>query len=376
MILGIDEVGRGPWAGPLTVGAVVLKNSNQDIWQELNDSKKLTVAKRESLNKIVLENAVMTGLGWVKAEELDAVGMSKALKLAVYRAIYNMFLSKDVQDPDTAIANNADSPQNFNFAKFQDSNVIKNKDDFNRCLKKYQQDLPFSKIIIDGTVNFLQGTPLEKMVSVLPKADGKIKEVSAASIIAKVARDSYMVKLAEKYPEYGFEKHVGYGTKFHKEALEKYGPCPEHRKTFKPISKMINNNSTSSIVVTSEPKVTTTVIGRKAETVTINYLKIKGHTILARNYRTKYYEIDIISATKEHIYFTEVKYRKDKKHGNPLESINQKKKKQMAFAAKSFMKYLSKKLKREQDSLPSPILAAASVCGLDFCLEKWFTIDS
>ena len=137
-ILGIDEVGRGPWAGPLVIGAVVLKpryDENENLveseqWQDaLTDSKKLTVRKREKLSPIILENAVATGLGWVSARKLDEIGLSRALKLATRRAVSNI--------PREA----------------------------------------FSEIIIDGTQNFLEGTDLEKLVSVLPKADLKIKEV-------------------------------------------------------------------------------------------------------------------------------------------------------------------------------------------------------
>lgn len=191
-ILGIDEVGRGPWAGPLVIGAVILLDEKPEWVAELNDSKKLTAKKREKLNEIILKEAPATGLGWVTSAELDQLGLSEALKLAARRAV------EEVQ----------------------------------------KKKVPFTEIIIDGTINFLQGTKLENYVSVLPKADFLIKEVSAASIIAKVARDNYMTNLAEKYPQYGFEKHVGYGTAAHKKALEEFGPCPEHRFSFKPVAQL------------------------------------------------------------------------------------------------------------------------------------------
>ncbi len=345
MILGIDEVGRGPWAGPLVIGAVVLKNPQDKIWSELNDSKKLTAKKRELQNTIILENAKATGLGWVKATEINKIGLSEALKLATMRAICNAINAKTPNDA-----------ADFNI-------IIKTTNNF-----------PFTKIIIDGTVNFLKNTPLENITTILPKADSKIKEVSAASIIAKVARDNYMIKLAKKYPEYGFENHVGYGTAKHKAALEKYGPCPEHRTSFKPVVALIDVENHS--LTPSPQRPNSTKIGHKAETIVYNYLKSKGHTILARNHKTKFYEIDIISATKDHIYFTEVKYRKNVSHGQPLEAITNEKKKQMTFAAESFMKLLSKKLNRKQSDLPSPILAAASVSGNNFHLDEWLVLDS
>lgn len=325
MILGIDEVGRGPWAGPLVIGAVILPpyfdaNENplkDQSWQfALADSKKLSAKKREALSAEILEKAIFTGLGWVSAAEIDQIGLSESLKLATRRAIENLPLDS------------------------------------------------FSEIIIDGTVNFLKDTPLENKVSVLPKADAKIREVSAASIIAKVARDRYMIELAEKYPGYGFEKHVGYGTATHRAALESLGPCPEHRTSFRPVKK-------ENLTKKESP---TTKKGSRAEDIVAAYLKSRGHKILARNYKTKFYEIDIISADQNHIYFTEVKYRQSDHSGSPLEAIDQKKQKQISFAAESFMKYLSKNLKKSLKDLPSPVLCAASVKGPDFTFDKWLEI--
>ena len=324
-ILGIDEVGRGPWAGPLVIGAVVLPEGLKFEWVDLlADSKKLTEKKREKLSSEILskearEAGVLTGLGWVPAEELDEIGLGNALKLAARRAVGNLLETSDGKSAS------------------------------------------FSEIIIDGTQNFLVGTEYESLVSVLPKADAKIREVSAASIIAKVARDNYMKDLATKYPEYGFEKHVGYGTAAHKAALEKFGPCPEHRRSFRPVAEIEG--------------ITTKHIGDRAEAIVADYLKSQGHKILARNYKTKYYEIDIVSATKDTIYFTEVKYRKNAAHGDPLECIDQKKQKQMAFAAECFTQNLAQKLGRNIDTLPKRKLAAASVSGAKYQLEKWFGID-
>ena len=159
-ILGIDEVGRGPWAGPLVIGAVILpkdENGNYPDWVEpLTDSKKLSEKKREAYSKIILEHASATGLGWVNAKEIDQLGLSESLKLATRRAV------EEVQ----------------------------------------KQKVPFTEIIIDGTVNFLKNTKLENYVTTLKKGDLLIKEISAASIIAKVARDDYMKELANKYPNY------------------------------------------------------------------------------------------------------------------------------------------------------------------------------
>ena len=202
MILGIDEVGRGPYAGPLVIGACILPDAEKIEeepekyhWiSELTDSKKLTAKRREALYTKIKEGVVATATGWVSANEIDEIGLSESLRLACRRAV------KQIQETR----------------------------------------IPFSEIIIDGTMNFLSGTPLEKYVSTLTKGDLLIKEISAASILAKVERDRYMTELAEKYPEYGFEKHVGYGTAAHQKAMEEFGLMPEHRRSFRPVREIMS----------------------------------------------------------------------------------------------------------------------------------------
>ena len=317
-ILGIDEVGRGPWAGPLVVGAVILPDNRPSWIDELTDSKKLTTKKRESLSEIILEEAPATGLGWVSSKEIDEVGLSAALKLATRRAVH----------------------------------IIQ------------QTTTPFNEIIIDGTVNFLQDTMLAKNVTVLKKADYLIKEVSAASIIAKVARDHYMYELAKRYPEYGFDKHVGYGTAFHKKAIETFGVCVEHRMSFKPIASLSNTTKNGS-----NNRMDTKSIGNHAEKVVADYLVSRGHRIIARNNKTKYYEIDIISTYKNKLFFTEVKYRKTSTHGTPLEAITPEKLKQMTFAANSFLRF------HPEYNNYQPTLAAAAVSGDNYKIQYWSAIQ-
>ena len=306
-ILGIDEVGRGPLAGPLVVGAVILPNDEREWFADLKDSKKLTAKKREKLSELILRESA-TGLGWVPAAELDQIGIGEALKLATKRAV------KSVQALHT----------------------------------------PFSQIIIDGKVNFLSHTPLEKFTSTCIKGDAKIKEISAASIIAKVARDHYMIELASKFPEYGFDKHVGYGTKAHVEAIYQYGLTEEHRKSFEPCKSL------SGFTASTASHKDTTTIGQKAEQLVANYLEVNGHKIIARNHKTFFYEIDIISTKDNYIYFTEVKYRKSNLHGNGLDAITPEKHRQMQFATESYIKYIT----TDRDlSHKNPLLAVASVSG-------------
>lgn len=308
-ILGIDEVGRGPWAGPLVVGAVVLKEKIEG----LTDSKKLTPKKREELDKKIRASRAAVGLGWVGSSELDEIGLSESLKKATRAAVEKI-------------------------------------------------KTPYHEIIIDGTVNFLSGTAKEKYVTVLPKADLLISEVSAASIVAKVARDTYMKNLAKTYPNHAFENHVGYGTAAHLKAIKAFGLTPEHRRSFKPIQEL-SEHEAKKVNLGS-----TKAIGDKAENKIAEYLENKGHKILARNWKKSQCEIDIVSFYDEKCYFTEVKYRKSASRGTPLEMITKRKLTKMAFAAKVYAKFNNLK---NQDL----ILAAASVEGETYEIKDWFPIS-
>ena len=132
-----------------------------------------------------------------------------------------------------------------------------------------------------------------------------------------------MIKLAERFPNYGFEKHVGYGTAAHREALEKYGPCEEHRHSFKPIAELSNNIKS----------------GHEGEEIASKYLITLGHTIIERNWKTKWCEIDIISEKDGVLFFSEVKNRKS---NNGLDAITPAKQKQMRFAAELYLKNTDK----------------------------------
>jgi ribonuclease HII len=187
MILGIDEVGRGSWAGPLVVGAVVL---GDETIEGLTDSKKLSKKRREQLDIEIRAKAKGIGLGWVEPAEIDQIGLSKALKLASKRAVE-------------------------------------------------QIKTPYNEIIIDGTVNFLEGTNKEKYVTTIIQADLLVPSVSAASIVAKVARDNFMALQDDIYEGYEFKSHVGYGTSAHSKALDKNGITKLHRLSFAPIKKLV-----------------------------------------------------------------------------------------------------------------------------------------
>ena len=331
MILGIDEVGRGPYAGPLVIGACILgdwQNSENAEWiKKLTDSKKLSAKRREELYVLIKEKALATATGWVSSTEIDEVGLSKALRLATRRAVEQIQKTK----------------------------------------------VPFSEIIIDGTMNFLVGTKLEKYVSTLKKGDFLVKEISAASILAKVERDKYMAELDAVYPGYGFGKHVGYGTAAHQKAMEEFGLTPEHRRSFRPVREIAENKITTKQLgdqggqmITN--KITSKQLGDRGEQVVVDYLETSGHEIVARNYKTKLFEVDIISKKDKALYFTEVKYRGGSDFGAGLDFIDKKKQQKMHLAVAGFL------ATHPEYADFTPILAVAAV-GKDFKLEEWFELD-
>lgn len=189
MIVGVDEVGRGCLAGPVTAGAVVL---NKKI-PGLRDSKLLSRAQRESMNSKIRAHALGLGVGWASVQEINILGMTEAVRLAMYRAV---------------------------------EELLKN------CDKAEQ-------IIIDGNYNYFATHPLKGISRAIIKADQTIPAVSAASVVAKVARDAYMIKLAQEYPQFGFERHVGYATRAHCAALQTYGITDVHRVNFRQVKERV-----------------------------------------------------------------------------------------------------------------------------------------
>ncbi len=188
-MIGIDEVGRGCWAGPLLVVAATAKTT---LPVGLKDSKVLSKKNREKLYQILIESCKF-GEGWVQPIEIDSLGLTEAMKLGVKRALTHLY-----------------------------------KDSL------YTVD---SAIIIDGIINYC-GEEFTN-VQCIAKADAEFPIVSAASIYAKVLRDHKMTELAAENPGYGFEKHVGYGTKMHLERLKELGISPIHRLSYKPVAVFV-----------------------------------------------------------------------------------------------------------------------------------------
>ena len=177
LICGVDEAGRGPLAGPVCAAAVILPRGL--VIEGLNDSKKLTEKKREALFDPICEQAVSFGVAFASVEEIEELNILAATFLAMNRAIEQL-------SPVPELA------------------------------------------LIDG--NRSTGIPFPNRCVV--KGDAKCADIAAASVLAKVTRDRYMMKMAEQYPQYHFEQHKGYGTKLHYDALLQYGPSPIHRMSF------------------------------------------------------------------------------------------------------------------------------------------------
>ena len=177
VICGVDEAGRGPLAGPVFAAAVILPEGH--IIEGVNDSKKLSEKKRDLLFDKIIDECVCYSIGTASEREIDEINILQATFLAMKRAVDGLEIK-----PDLAL--------------------------------------------VDGN----QIPPVNADVLTIVKGDGKSASIAAASIIAKVSRDRYMIELAKQYPQYEFERHQGYGTKLHYEKIAEHGICEAHRKTF------------------------------------------------------------------------------------------------------------------------------------------------
>ena len=204
VVVGIDEVGRGPLAGPVVACAAVLKAP--DVMPALNDSKKLPRKKREAMYQDVQDACECFAVASASVEEIDSMNILEADFLAMRRALQALGMS--------GIKESAPEIPIFKKGKLPASSKV--------------------LIAVDGNLK-IHGIPEEMQLPVV-KGDGRIASISAASILAKVFRDRYMDDLEKKFPGYGFDKHAGYGTKKHLDAIRRQGYTPEHRKSFHPKS--------------------------------------------------------------------------------------------------------------------------------------------
>ncbi|MBN1562220.1 MAG: ribonuclease HII [Anaerolineae bacterium] len=185
LIAGLDEAGRGAWAGPVAAGAVILPLDRDDLIQVLDgvtDSKRLSANRRAALYPVITETALAWGVGFASNTEIDEIGIVPATRLAMRRALDQLSVK-----PAALLTDSMHFPE----AK-----------------------LPYTSLI---------------------KGDQKSLSIAAASILAKVSRDHFMIELDEPFPAYKFGQHKGYGTELHRLALREHGPCVMHRQTFAPV---------------------------------------------------------------------------------------------------------------------------------------------
>ena len=267
-VCGIDEAGRGPLAGPVFAASVVLP-FGIDI-PYLNDSKKLSEKLREKLFDEIIEAATDYGIGSADNTEIDGLNILKATFLAMNRAVDA--LSKS---PDIAL-------------------IDGNRDPFVKCR---------SQLITGG--------------------DGKSASIAAASILAKVSRDRHMLELAERYPQYAFEKHKGYGTKLHYEKLIEFGPSDVHRSSF--LKKLRKEKG--------EGRVDSRMRGKIGEAHALEYLKNLNYSTVAKAFRSPFGEIDLIVENSEYVVFVEVKMRKNDRFAAAREHVGKEKQRKLTATA-------------------------------------------
>ena len=278
LIAGIDEVGRGPLAGPVFAAAVILDpNADAPCYADLRDSKTLTALQRERIARSITDVAVSIGIGAAEHWEIDALGIVKATSTAMARAVANLS-----PRPHFLLIDAVPLPE---------------------------PQLPFRAII---------------------KADAQCCSVAAASIVAKVARDQLMVQEDSAHPGYGFARHKGYATREHLERLRHLGPSPIHRRSFSPVRSLVEPAATAM------PPLRQTR-GRIGERVAAAFLQERGYRLLDRNFRSPWGEIDLVAEEQETLVFIEVRARRNDRMGSPLESITRAKQRKLVLTAQEYL---------------------------------------
>ncbi len=279
LIAGIDEVGRGPLAGPVVAAAVILDPTSPTDWyKELNDSKALSAAQRDRLAPLIQDAAVSSGTGSASPEEIDSVGIIRATRAAMTRAVAGLTLRPDY-------------------------------------------------LLIDAVPLADPGISFRAIIH----GDATCRSIAAASIVAKVHRDRLMVQEDARYQGYGFARHKGYPTPEHLERLSQLGPCPIHRRSFAPVSALLQQPTlaTSSLAHLSK--------GRAGEEAAAVHLRSQGYLVVERNFRCPWGEIDIVAQQGETVVFVEVKARRHDRLGTALESVTSRKQQHLVLTAQEYL---------------------------------------
>lgn len=276
LLCGVDEAGRGPLAGPVVAAAVILPPDCR--FDGLDDSKKLSEKTRERLFGEIVERALCYRIEAVEHDVIDEINILQATLLAMARALAKLPLKPDV-------------------------------------------------VLVDGN-------QLPKLPSLTPgrkvvKGDGKSASIAAASVLAKVTRDRTMKELALTYPGYGFEKHKGYPTKAHYEAIFELGVSPVHRRSFLKTLQAKKNRPPHS--PTKEQQ-----LGAFGERAALSYLLEQGYALLEHNYRLPCGEIDLIVEKDGVIAFVEVKARTGSSYGRPIDAVDARKQQRIIRAAAQY----------------------------------------
>ena len=320
-VAGVDEVGRGCLAGPVVAAAVILPPQVGIL--ALDDSKKLKPEKREELLQEIVEKAAAVGLGQVEAEEIDRINILQASLKAMRLALAQLRFK-----PQQVLVDGDRTPQS-----------------------------PFPEMAVaDG--------------------DARSQSIAAASVVAKVYRDRLMLERERQYPQYGFGRHKGYGTHQHLYALQQHGLCPLHRRSFRPVARLVDKRRSSEFVIfrkrlensrshgeleRSGRRIRSVRdqlsvqelqdlrriykvrlrdlddVGKRGESAAADFLTARGYEVLERGYRGSGGEIDLIAQGGDCLVFVEVKSSREGSWGHPEERVTRAKRKHLIRAAKHYL---------------------------------------
>lgn len=279
LLCGVDEAGRGPLAGPVVAAAVILPVGLDDVF--IYDSKQMTERQRETAYAAICERATASGVGVVDPEYIDQYNILQATYEAMRRAIHSLAASPPL-------------------------------------------------ILVDGVVIPGLAYPQRRLV----RGDSVSQSIAAASILAKVTRDAMMRELDRMYPAYGFGRNMGYGTEEHLAALALHGPCPAHRQSFAPVRAKPDSEA-------AQPRDVRKLHGIRAEHEALSYLETLGYSLLERNWRCAFGEIDLVVVKDDVLAFVEVRSRMaqqvEEAVGAAAESVDANKRRRLRRLAEWFI---------------------------------------
>ena len=279
VVAGVDEAGRGPLAGPVVAGAVVIPPDLRAPWiARLRDSKQLTPRARSALYEHIRQSPAGWAAGVVSNADVDRLGIASATREAMLKAVGG----------------------------------LPSRPDF---------------VLVDGLPVDQGGLPSRALV----RGDSRCLSIAAASIVAKVTRDAIMLEEHARYPDYGFDSHKGYPTPEHLDRLRRLGPCPIHRRSFAPVREAMSDEASSA---DPGPRIR---LGELGERAARGHLERAGFTVLDTNYRCPHGEIDIVARDGDAVVFVEVRSRRGGSFGTPEESITAGKTRRLIATAETYL---------------------------------------